>query len=30
MINPSAVPYCEKEEVLHVLVPGSLRAYIWQ
>jgi hypothetical protein len=24
MINPSAVPHCEKEEVLHGLVPGSL------
>jgi hypothetical protein len=24
MINPSAVPHCEKEEVPHGLVPGSL------
>jgi hypothetical protein len=29
MNNPSAVPYCEKEEVLHGLVPGSLLEQIF-
>jgi hypothetical protein len=24
MINPSAVPHCEIEKILHELVPGSL------
>jgi hypothetical protein len=24
MINPSAAPHCEKEEILRGLVPGSL------
>jgi hypothetical protein len=23
MINPSAVAHCEKEEILHGLIPGS-------
>jgi hypothetical protein len=29
MINPSAVPHCEKEEILHGLVPGSLKERIF-